>query len=153
MADVFANRVYRDDRDEMGDSLSKCWTRESQSDDSGWVDSWMKATSVAVVLATIIESPIEMISASPAEVFFELSEKIIVVLLAAASCFAIRLCRSVFCFLCGCSVLAIAPTLPLLFNRFPLAGWLSTIECIFKAVFVALSVFKSLTINLSKAEL
>lgn len=51
----------------------------------------------------------------------------------------VRLARSVFLFLCAVSVLAIAPALPLLFDRSVAVSLMSLVECAGKAIFVLMS--------------
>jgi hypothetical protein len=51
----------------------------------------------------------------------------------------VRLARGVFLFLCAVSVLAIAPALPLLFDRSVAVSLMSLVECAGKAIFVLIS--------------
>ena len=62
--------------------------------------------------------------------------KLIIVFTGAAAIADVRFARSIFAFVCGTSVLAIAPGLPLEFQRSVAISLLSLIECASKTAFV-----------------
>jgi hypothetical protein len=143
MAHPFLYRVSRENAASQAGTCSIYTGSDSRMSSRARIEPWVKVATVAVAVSTIIELPIELIGASTVELLAQVTAQILVLSLAIATYFDLRFCRYVFCFLCGWSALAIAPTLASLMVRYPVAGWLSIIECIVKTGFVAVSVLAS----------
>jgi hypothetical protein len=95
-------------------------------------------TLVLVVCAwSLMEAPLELgVSDAPAGLAALLVSKFVVVGSGVAAVAKARFARETFTFLCGASVLAIAPALPMEFNRSIAIAVFSSIECFSKAACV-----------------
>ncbi|MDB5789364.1 hypothetical protein [Caballeronia mineralivorans] len=86
---------------------------------------------------SLIEAPLELgMSDAHAGLFALLLSKLVVVGTGLAAVAKARFARETFAFLCGASVLAIAPALPTEFNRSFAMAIFSTVECLSKAACV-----------------
>jgi len=92
---------------------------------------------LAVCWWTLIEMPVELgMSAGDRSLPALFLARLIVVVVGLAAIVDVRFSRTIFTFLCGISVLAVAPTLPLQFDDSPTCSLILSIECAIKAVFV-----------------
>jgi hypothetical protein len=96
-------------------------------------------TSVIVVCGwALIEAPLELIgSINSTSLLALVTSKMLMCVIGAAAIANLRFARQVFAFICGASVLAIAPALPLEYTRCIPIALFSTVECISKAACVA----------------
>ncbi|MFM0085045.1 hypothetical protein P0D72_40270 [Paraburkholderia sediminicola] len=86
---------------------------------------------------SLIEAPLELgVSDAYAELLALLLSKLVVVGTGLAAVAKARLARGTFAFICGASVLAIAPALPMEFNQSFSIAMFSTVECFSKAACV-----------------
>ena len=104
-----------------------------------------KASVVVACGWALIEAPLELGGANnSAYLLAVVASKALMCLIGAATIVNLRFARQVFTFICGVSVFAIAPGLPLEYTRcFPIA-LISTVECLAKAACVASFVIASL---------
>jgi hypothetical protein len=82
---------------------------------------------------SVIESPIEVLASADSLEYLALAVSKVIWLGAGAAAIAdVRCGRGAFAFLCGTSVLAIAPQLPLVFHISSSIFFFSLIECLLK---------------------
>jgi hypothetical protein len=86
----------------------------------------------------LIEAPMELGgSISSTALLAVVVSKVLIGLIGTAAFANLRFARQVFTFICGVSVFAIAPALPLEYTRSVAIALMSTVECVVKAVCVA----------------
>lgn len=86
---------------------------------------------------SLIEAPLELgVSDAHAGLLALLLSKLVVVGTGLAAVAKARFARETFAFICGASVLAIAPALPIEFNQSFVMAMFSTVECFSKAACV-----------------
>ena len=96
-----------------------------------------KATVMVVCGWALIEAPLELVvSTNFTSLLAVATSKVLVRVIGAAAIVNLRFARHVFAFLCGASVLAIAPALPLEYTISTPIALFSTVECICKAACV-----------------
>lgn len=105
-----------------------------------------KASVIVVCGWAAIEAPLELGGSIDTTLLLAVvASKVLMCLIGAAAIAHQRFARQVFTFVCGASVFAVAPVIPVEYMRcFPIALF-STVECIAKAVCVASFVIGSLT--------
>jgi len=97
-----------------------------------------KATVIVVCGWALIETPLELIgSINSTSLLAVVISKLLMCVAGAAAIANLRFARQVFAFICGASVLAIAPALPLEYTHCIPIALFSTVECISKAACVA----------------
>jgi hypothetical protein len=97
-----------------------------------------KASVVVVCGWVLIEAPLELGgSINATSLLAVVASKVLMGLIGTAAIANLRFARQVFTFICGASVLAIAPALPLEYTRCLSIALFSTVECIVKAACVA----------------
>jgi len=90
-----------------------------------------------VCVWALIETPLELdTSDAPAAVAALFLSKLVVFGIGLAAIAKVRFARETFAFICGASVLAIAPSLPMEFNQSLAIGIISLVECFIKAACV-----------------
>jgi len=86
---------------------------------------------------SLIEAPLELdVSDAYAGVFALVLSKLVLIGTGLAAVAKVRFAREVFAFICGASVLAIAPALPMEFKQSFATAMFSTVECFSKAACV-----------------
>ncbi|SOE75054.1 hypothetical protein SAMN05446635_5698 [Burkholderia sp. OK233] len=97
----------------------------------------LKTLVLAVCGWSLIEAPLELgVSDAYAGVLALLLSKLVVVGTGLAAVAKARFARETFAFICGASVLAIAPGLPMEFKQSFAIAMISTVECFTKAACV-----------------
>ncbi|MBP0595038.1 hypothetical protein J8I87_36345 [Paraburkholderia sp. LEh10] len=97
-----------------------------------------KASVVVVCGWALIEAPLELGgSTNSTSLFAVVVSKVLICLIGAGAIANLRIACQVFAFVCGASVFAIAPALPLEYMRCFSIALFSTVECIAKAACVA----------------
>ena len=97
-----------------------------------------KASVVGVCGWALIEAPLELCgSINSTSLLAVVASKVVMGLIGTGAMANLRIARQVFTFICGASVLAIAPALPLEYTRCLAIALFSTVECIIKAACVA----------------
>ena len=97
----------------------------------------LKALVLVVCAWSLIEAPLELDVSAPATgVLALLLSKLVVVGTGVAAIAKVRLARGTFAFICGASLLAVAPGLPMEFKQSFAIALFSTIECFSKAACV-----------------
>jgi hypothetical protein len=92
---------------------------------------------IAVCVWALIEAPLELGGALNSTALLAVAaSKVLIILIGMAAVLNLRFARQVFTFLCGASVFAIAPALPLEYTRSVAIAIFSTVECIAKAACV-----------------
>ena len=90
-----------------------------------------------VCVWALIETPLELdTSDARAAVLALFLSKLVVFGIGLAAIAKARFARGTFAFICGASVLAIAPSLPMEFNQSLAIGIISSVECFIKAACV-----------------
>ena len=83
---------------------------------------------------SLIETPLEIgVSSSNTGLLALAVSKFIVILIGISAIATVRGARAIFAFICGVSVLVIAPALPLVYTRSVEIAVISTVECVLKA--------------------
>ncbi|MEM5383359.1 hypothetical protein VSR68_07120 [Paraburkholderia phymatum] len=104
-----------------------------------------KASVIAVCGWALIEAPLELGgSINSTSLLALVASKILIGLIGTAAIVNLRFARQVFMFICGASVFAIAPALPLEYTHSVPVALFSTVECLGKAACVASFVIASL---------
>ncbi|WP_321932089.1 hypothetical protein [Paraburkholderia guartelaensis] len=104
-----------------------------------------KASVIVVCGWALIETPLDLGGAINFTTLLALVvSKILMGLFGAAAIVKLRFARQVFMFICGVSVFAIAPALPVEYTRNVLIALCSTVECLGKAACVVSLAFASL---------
>jgi len=97
-----------------------------------------KGSVILVCGWALIEAPLEISgSVSSTLLLAVMASKVLIGLIGTAAIINLRFARQVFMFICGASVLAIAPALPLEYTHSVSIALFSTVECLGKAVCVA----------------
>ncbi|MGU7775126.1 hypothetical protein ACV229_33755 [Burkholderia sp. MR1-5-21] len=97
-----------------------------------------KASVVVTCGWALIEAPLELgASINSTALLALMASKVLLCLIGAAAIADLRFARRVFTFICGASLFAIAPALPLEYTRCVALGLFSTVECLGKAACVA----------------
>ncbi len=97
-----------------------------------------KASVIAVCCWALIEAPLELGGATNStSLLAVMASKVLMCLIGTAAIANMHFARQVFAFICGASVLAIAPALPLEYVRCIPIALFSTVECLVKAACVA----------------
>jgi hypothetical protein len=103
------------------------------------------ASVIAICLWALIEAPLELGGAINATALLALvASKVLIGLTGMATIANLRFARQAFTFICGASVFAIAPALPLEYARCVAVALLSTVECAGKAACVVAFAIASL---------
>lgn len=101
----------------------------------------MRLFNASVVVScgwALIEAPLELgASVNSTALFALVASKVLLCLIGAAAIADLRFARRVFGVICGASLFAIAPALPLEYTRCVTLGLFSTAECLAKATCVA----------------
>jgi hypothetical protein len=93
---------------------------------------------IAVCGWALVETPLELGGSPDFTALLAVAvSKVLIILIGTAAVVNLRFARQVFTFLCGASVFAIAPALPLEYARSVGIAIVSTVECIGKAACVA----------------
>lgn len=102
-----------------------------------------RALLLGICAWSLIEAPLEIgtINADM-ELLAVIVSKLLVTTAAIAAICDARLARTLFSFICGASVLAIAPALPLEYTRSVAIAALSSVECVAKAAYVIVFVWR-----------
>ncbi|NVH73234.1 hypothetical protein FSB08_11760 [Paraburkholderia sp. JPY432] len=101
-------------------------------------DLLFSASVIAVCIWAVIETPLELGGAlDPTGLLALVASKVLLGLIATAAIANLRFARQFFTFICGVSVFALAPALPLEYTRYVAIAIFSTIKCIAKAACVA----------------
>jgi hypothetical protein len=104
-----------------------------------------KASVILVCVWALIEAPLEISgSISCTLLLAVVASKVLIGLIGMAAIINLRFARQFFMFICGASVLAIAPALPLEYTHSIHIALFSTVECLGKAVCVATFAIASL---------
>jgi hypothetical protein len=94
-------------------------------------------TVIVVCVWALIEAPLELGgSLNSTALLAVAASKVLIILIGMAAIVNLRFARQVFTFICGASVFAIAPALPLEYTRSVAIAIFSTVECIAKAACV-----------------
>ena len=97
----------------------------------------LKTLVVVVCGWSLIEAPLELdVSDAYAGVFALVLSKLVLIGTGLAAVAKVRFARQTFAFICGASVLAIAPGLPMEFEQSFAIAMISTVECFTKAACV-----------------
>ena len=104
-----------------------------------------KASVIVVCGWALIEAPLELGgSINSTSLLALVASKVLICLIGTAAIADLRFARQVLTFICGASLFAIVPALPLEYTRCVALGLFSTVECLGKAVCVALFAIASL---------
>lgn len=96
-----------------------------------------KASVVVTCGWALVEAPLELgASINSTALLALVTSKVLLCLIGAAAVADLRFARRVFMVICGASLLAIAPALPLEYTRCVALGLFSTVECLAKAICV-----------------
>jgi hypothetical protein len=91
----------------------------------------------AICIWSLLEAPLELgMDSSPGNVVGLVAAKTMVLSIGFAARSRMRFARLAFALLCGASVLAIVPSLPLMVKYTPLISLVSAIECALKALYL-----------------
>jgi hypothetical protein len=117
--------------------LKPSWT-QTNADTVNTLSGRIFKTLVLVVCGwSLIEAPLELgVSDAHAGLLALFLSKLVVVGIGLAAVVRVRFAREMFAFICGASVLAIAPALPMEFNQSFAIAIFSSIECFSKAACV-----------------
>jgi uncharacterized membrane protein len=109
-----------------------------------------KVTVIVVCCWALIEAPLELGGAIDSTALLAVVvSKVLVILIGIAAFANVRFARQIFTFICGASVFAIAPALPLEYARYTAIAIFSTVECVAKAACVAAFAVASLASGVS----
>lgn len=104
-----------------------------------------KASVIVVCVWALVEAPLELGGLiNSMALLAVLASKVLMSLIGTAAIVNLRFTRHVFAFICGASVFAIAPALPLEYAHSVPVALFSTVECLGKAACVALFVIASM---------
>lgn len=110
------------------------WIKNHDNPASITLDHITKMTLFGVCGWSLIETPLEIsVLNSSTWLLALVVSKFIVILTGAGAIARIRVARAIFAFICGASVLAIAPALPLVYTRSFEIEVISIVECVLKA--------------------
>ena len=102
-----------------------------------------RALLLGICAWSLIEAPLEVGAANvDIELVALIVSKLLVTTAAIVAVCDARLARALFSFICNASVLAIAPTLPLEYTRSVAIAALSSVECVAKAAYVIVFVWR-----------
>jgi hypothetical protein len=119
--------------------LLSVWPRIKRASNrsKGLSESLVRTLIFSVCGWSLIEAPLEFDSANLDATSLAVGvSKLILTIAAIAAAFNVRYARGFFSFMCGASVLAIFPALPLEYTRSVLLALISTVECFMKAAYV-----------------
>jgi hypothetical protein len=119
--------------------LLSVWPRiKRASNTRKWLSESLVRTLIFSVCGwSLIEAPFEFDSATLDAASLAVGvSKLILTIAAIAAAFDVRYARGFFSFMCGASVLAISPALPLEYTRSAGLALISTVECFIKAAYV-----------------